>query len=230
MFYHSGYPKTWDNPPRVYAIYENSNDCFLYVHYDLNLVKKVKSLLSSKVMTWIYEIRLPLDQSMTRTITNNNVIDYTLQVNTIRPDPVYYLTNGSKLAGLINCTQLNTLGEISGLEHLPKQHDPGLTALHKWTQFVAWVINEIQSEELFDDELITRALIVDINSSKSQVLDNDLYMIASKIYKVLLVEQDIAETCRKIGEIALQARNAKSVDIHLRPYYNIARLYSTPAT
>jgi hypothetical protein len=127
------------------------------------------------------------------------------------------------MAATINCT-VNILGEISGLEYMPKLHDPALQTLQEWTQFVAWVINEIQNDEIFDDELITRALIADINNNKSQMLDNNMYMIASKIYKVLLLEQDIKETCCKIGQIALQAQNANSVDVGLRPYKNIAKL------
>lgn len=232
MFYHSGYPKSWHTPIRVYAIYEHIHDCFLYVHYDLNLVKKVKSLLSSKAMTWIYELRLPSDQALAQTITNHNAVDYTLQADAVRPDPVYYLTNGSRLAGTINCTELNTLGEISGLEYSLKSHDPALKALQEWAQFVAWVVNEIQSDELFDDELITRSLIADINNNKSPVLDNDMYMIANKIYRELLVEQDIQQTCNRIGEIALQARNAKSIDVNMRPYKNIVKLrhYSVSAS
>lgn len=224
MFYHSGYPKTWANAPRLYVIYELNHDCFLYVHHDLTLIKKVKSLLSSKMLTWVYELRLPVSSTLDSMITNANAVDYTLQPGMPRPDPVYYLSNGSKIVHSINCTEVNILGEMTGIEYLPKTLTPDLKDLVDWTQFIAWVVNEIQSDELFDDELISRILMVDIHD-KSPVINNDMYSIASKIYQVLLVEQDITEACRKIGELALQTKNANSIDVNLRPYKRIASLY-----
>lgn len=224
MFYHSGYPRSWTNIPRLYALYDLNHDCFLYVHHDLILVKKVKSLLSSKILTWVYELRLPMSNTPDSMITNANSVDYTLQPDMPRPDPVYYLSNGSKIVHTINCTEINILGEMTGIEFLPKTLTSDLKDLVAWTQFIAWVVNEIQSEEVFDDELISRALIADIHN-RSQLPSNDMYTITSKIYQALLVEQDITEASHKIGELARQVKNANSVDINLVPYKRIASLY-----
>lgn len=224
MFYHSGYPKSWANAPRLYVIYDLNHDCFLYVHHDLSLIKKVKSLLSSKILTWVYELRLPVSITPDSMITNANSVDYTLQTDMPRPDPIYYLSNGPKIVHSINCMQVNILGEMTGIEYMPKTLTPDLKDLVSWTQFIAWVVNEMQSDELFDDELISRILLVD-SHDRSQLSGNDMYTIASKIYQVLLVEQDITEACRKVGELALQVKNANSIDLNLRPYKRIASLY-----
>ncbi len=224
MFYHSGYPQTWQTLPSLYAIYEHTHDCFLYVHHDLDLVKKVKSLLSSKTLTWIYKLRLPSNQALEHAISNLDAIDYTLQPDTARPDPVYYLTNSSKVVQTINCTEVNMLGQMTGIEHLPKPLNSDLKQLQQWTQFLAWVVAQIKNEELFDDELLARALIADIHNNKSLLIDNSIYMIASKMYQVLLVEHNVKEACEKIGKLAQQAVNATSMNIDLRPFQNLTKL------
>lgn len=225
MFFHSGFPTTWHRPPRLYALYELSHDCFLYVNHDFQVVKKVKSLLSSKALTWVYEMRLPLALSLSKCIENSNAVNYTLQPDTARPDPVYYLSQGTRLAGSINCTEINVLGEMTGIEYISREASAEVKQLQHWAQFIAWVILEIQNEEIFDDEMVTRALLSDFVSVSTQLISNDMYMIASRIYRVLLEESDIGQASHKIGEIALQARNARSVNADLRPYKNIASLY-----
>jgi hypothetical protein len=192
MYYeHSGYPPNWNGPQhrQLYAVYSYDHDCFLYLHHDKSVALTVQTLLGSKLFTWVYELRMP--EFAETTITNFNCTNWTLSIYGDRPSPLKYQTHYEHIT-MIDCTNVNILGEISGIDQrtLPDESED-LKKIKNWAWFIGWNVMKLNGFHSITDEILTRVMMAKNLHCTTDLLENDIFIETSKIYEILHSHDDI---------------------------------------
>lgn len=196
-FYHSGYPTAWDGLKRnrVYGLYCPQKDCFLYVNYQVELVKKVQFFLTSKILTWVVDLWLPDELSIVEdTISNLNCEYWTMQGTTKDIDMISYANTHHELF-YVDCTNLNIRNQLSGIDRKTDNPDQDCLDLKRWTLFMANTVDLLSKFEYPSEYLMARLLVANGQHITTDLLDGDVYHSLSQIYNILLINDDV-ETAR----------------------------------
>lgn len=194
IFFHSGYPLTW-RPQRnhLYALFSQQHDCFIYVTHDLDLIRRVQFILSSKVTMWIYELWMPIDDNIVKSISNDNCEEWTLQQNIDQPRAGTFVNKHDQIQS-IDCTSVNILGQLSGIELKPNAEvDKLLHDLRCYALFCGWIVGHLRLIESPHEEIMCRIAMVNAMHVRSTVVEHDLFILYSKIYQALWLSTNLAE-------------------------------------
>jgi hypothetical protein len=148
--------------------------------------------MSSKIPTWVYELRLPGHYE--HGISNQNAECWTLQTTISgRPNISKYQTNHNEM-GILDCTTVNVLGQISGQIDLKSGPAPQESLeLKNWAMFLGNMVEKIKKSELPEEEIIHRISMAESIHTKSDISNDDLSYYISKIYKLLLISTSVKD-------------------------------------
>ncbi len=213
MFNHSGYPKSWNRKRfELYALYEARNDCFLYVHHDLQVIRTVQALLLSKASTWVYELWLPMNNTPTVSITNENCHQWTLPVGSARPQPTYYQMTFEDTVK-IDCQEVNILGQMSGIDMKDQANVSEASKTFKnYAECVGWFVSKLNDVNLVADDVLSRVAVLDQVYQKSNILDHDVYLFISEVYKTLMLSQTVEEIKTNMSKLQPKLTQVISVN------------------
>ena len=214
MYYdHSGYPSSWQRTRfQLYAVYSHDHNCFLYVHHDKNIVLSVQTLLGSKLFTWVYELIIPEYAEVT--ISNSAPDCWTLSATTSRPSPLTYQTHYEHIKS-IDCTNINILGEISGIDRRDNTKDsPDIKKLCTWASFIGWNVMRLRDFQSVTDEILARVMMAKNLHHTSDLLDNDVFIVSSKIYEILHSHDDVEQATQALIPLLETIKNSTMINTH----------------
>ena len=209
-YYHSGFPASFAPKYQVYAIYSSQLDCFLYINHNLDTLRRVHYLMSSKISTWVHQLCLPADSPEVG-ISNKNVEDWTVQ-KTIgsKPSLSKYQVNHNEMT-ILDCTQVNVLGQLSGqIEFHSGTKSKEVIKLKDWAMFLGYMVEKIKTTELPEEEIILRIFIAESIHTKSNLPNDDLSYYISKIYKLLLISTSIKDFAHRVKKEILDVEDSFS--------------------
>jgi hypothetical protein len=208
-YYHSGFPNSFAAKYQVYAIYSSQLDCFLYVNHTLDTLRRVHYLMSSKIPTWVYTLRLPDEYE--EGISNKNAECWTLQTTIFGKSNISkYQTNHNEMT-ILDCTMVNVLGQISGQIDLKSDPAPQeALELKNWAMFLGQMVEKIKITELPEEEIIHRISIAESIHTKSDISNDDLSYYISKIYKLLLISANVKDFKQRVKKEILDVEDSFS--------------------
>ena len=206
-YFNLGYPAVVPRTARssmvTYGLFSKHHDCFVYLDADLDLMYRLQILLNPKMVLFIYELDLTMESlALDNTISNYNASAWTLDDLATRPSTQRLMHHFVHI-DRIDCRHVNVLNQLSGLKktHHKAEQDPGLARLIEWTFFVAFVVNQIKKVEHPADEIVSRMMIADNFHLKSNILDDDIYVTYSRVYKLLAEHDDIEQCTQAIKQL-----------------------------
>lgn len=168
--------------------YANSNfglwcplfDCFLLVGHDQNLLREVQLLISSKILTIIIELELEH--------LNKNIIDNEICSN--------WTIENTELVNFTLTFKNNSMSPKSKI--IPKQLDDPeeVNCMQIWITFVIYWINYLKN--------IEKQNYVKTFVNFVFFLNNDTNVLKQKIYKILLINDNIELSQEEIKKILCQ--------------------------
>lgn len=206
-YFSLGYEAATAGAPTTYGLFSKHHDCFVYLDSDLDLMYRLQILLNPKMILFIYQLDLPtIALSLDNTVSNYNASAWTLDDYITRPDTQRLMHHFVHI-DRVNCREVNVLNQLSGLTKTAHkaEHDPDLARLIEWIFFVAHVVKQIKQAEHPADEIVSRMMIADNFHHKSNILDNDIYVIYSRIYKLLAEHDDVDQCTQLIRQLLAQS-------------------------
>ncbi len=206
-YFSLGYGAATSGPPTTYALFSKHHDCFVYLDADLDLMYRLQILLNPKMVLFIYRLDLPNTAlALDNTISNYNASAWTLDDLVTRPSTqrlMHHFINIDR----INCREVNMLNQLSGLKKTAHkaEYDPDLARLIEWIFFVAYVVKQIKQVEHPADEIVSRMMIADNFHHRSNILDNDIYVTYSRVYKLLAEYDDVDQCTQAIRQLLVQS-------------------------
>jgi hypothetical protein len=206
-YFSLGYKAATAGSLTTYGLFSKHHDCFVYLDADLDLMYRLQILLNPKMVLFIYQLDLPtIALSLDNTISNYNASAWTLDDCIARPSTQRLMHHFVHI-NRVDCREVNVLDQLSGLKKTAHkaEHDPDLARLIEWIFFVAYVVKQIKQAEHPADEIVSRMMIADNFHHKSTILDNDIFVTYSRIYKLLAEHDDVDQCTQLIRQLLAQS-------------------------